>query len=632
MKYLKRIMQQINGFSTIFFDVFDTVLKRNVYAPRDVFVLINQFAMEFGINDFISLRICAEQKCKASNGRIEVTLEEIYNYFPYSKEISKALLKKELEIEYDIAMPNFLLLPILKQCREDNKKIVLISDMYLSKKQIEIILAKCNIPYDYLYVSCEINKSKRKGDMFPYVLNSLSISPSQVLHIGDGIISDYIKPMQLGIKSILISRSSPVVLFGKSLNKKLERSWEYKNLQAFINNHICTYENTYKKFGYSLIGPMLYAFVKWLDEIRKKSQLTQLIFLSREGKMLLDAYKICFPDQHNIKYLYVSRHALFVASICNYNKEETLNKVSLPRYFTIDTIVEALGLETKSLHNCMAYAEIDKKKLYTKNTIKKDIKVNKLINILWDEIIKNSKEQNNTLKLYLKQEGMIDKIGLIDIGWKGTMQHLIHDIVTDYEDNIEINGIYMGLKKNNALNISEIAHGWLFDRGEELLAKEEDVFSFGGLLEILLSARHGSVKQYSKTEIEGIIPSLYLFEHMWDKNGQEKKLKEIQDGALEFIKDFTKTEILSILNQNSRIWIYNILKLGNFPKDKDIKLFKDFNFFDGVTTALFCKQLKINPLHLFRMIMDSAWKVGLMKYTFKIPFRYDKIYKIIKGR
>ena len=98
----------------------------------------------------------------------------------------------------------------VKKAGKAGKRVVIISDMYLSASTISTILTSCG--YDLtgvnVYVSSEYGKTKRSGNLFREVLRVLREEGKHVLHIGDNYISDVLMPRKCGMKSFLYNRLS----------------------------------------------------------------------------------------------------------------------------------------------------------------------------------------------------------------------------------------------------------------------------------------------------------------------------------------------------------------------------------------------------------------------------------------
>ena len=86
------------------------------------------------------------------------------------------------------------------------------TDMYLSKKEIEVLLKENNIDsYHELIVSSEINKSKTDGSIYEYILNKYK---DKILHIGDNYERDIVMANKWNINTFFIP--SVLEMFNKS--------------------------------------------------------------------------------------------------------------------------------------------------------------------------------------------------------------------------------------------------------------------------------------------------------------------------------------------------------------------------------------------------------------------------------
>ena len=134
MKLTETILHKAAPYPVVAFDVFDTLIKRDVARPTALFALLGA--------DFAKARTQAEAEARAAKSG-EVTLAEIYarpclaGYDPAA----------ECAAEIACAVPN---LPVLKAARAlhaQGKRLYYISDMYLPKVQLDAMLAKCG--YDF---------------------------------------------------------------------------------------------------------------------------------------------------------------------------------------------------------------------------------------------------------------------------------------------------------------------------------------------------------------------------------------------------------------------------------------------------------------------------------------------------
>ena len=159
----------------------------------------------FDSHNFKNYRINCEKEAYNKSKNEEIFLKDIYDNFSISKKEKNNLLKLELKIENENLFLNEHIYKWIKLAKNYNKKVILISDMYLSLKDIKRIalnkLEKISF-IDNIYISSEIGFRKATGKLFEYVLNDNYIKNNEILHIGDNIRSDINIANAIGIKTI----------------------------------------------------------------------------------------------------------------------------------------------------------------------------------------------------------------------------------------------------------------------------------------------------------------------------------------------------------------------------------------------------------------------------------------------
>lgn len=239
----KTILEQIADKDVVSFDVFDTAIKREVLLPADVFSLMEDKlkGKEGGIyKEFAKLRVAAEKAAGALAEDHEVTLEEIYAQMPFSEEQRLRLARLECETELAISVPNLPIKRIYDICIQQGKKVLFISDMYLSVETIETILRKNGYTQGRLYVSSESGFTKRTGKLFRYVGEKEELLAKDWAHIGDAIASDYLVPKRLGLRAILVEREPR---YNPYVYKKLSHRDQgyihlYRHVRYTIRKHL----------------------------------------------------------------------------------------------------------------------------------------------------------------------------------------------------------------------------------------------------------------------------------------------------------------------------------------------------------------------------------------------------------
>lgn len=215
----------IDKHNVISFDIFDTLLIRDVYDPTDVFEYVGEIF--FGENNgkgFKQKRIKAESvaRKKVSNG--EVNLEDIYLCMDEEDLIKRERLKAiELQYEIEHCICRKKMYKVFDYAFNTGKQIVLISDMYLPIETIMKMLEKCGYEsYKYkLYISNQYHVNKVEGLLFDRVFTELGIDKNTVIHFGDNIYADIKGAKKAGIASIWIPKEKMILRYAYKVLRKL---------------------------------------------------------------------------------------------------------------------------------------------------------------------------------------------------------------------------------------------------------------------------------------------------------------------------------------------------------------------------------------------------------------------------
>ena len=202
------LYKKIEGYQNISFDMFDTLIERNVILPTDIFFQVGRSVLDDG-EKFREQRILAERKARAKHQSKEVTLDQIYLElgFLYDELILNELKKKEISEELSNCNPRKEIVEIYNKLIEEGKSVFIVTDMYLSKDTLSMMLSKCSIDgYRDLLVSNEEGAGKRDGNLFEILLQKYDLQPQSLVHIGDDLKSDYLGAKKVGIASAIIPR------------------------------------------------------------------------------------------------------------------------------------------------------------------------------------------------------------------------------------------------------------------------------------------------------------------------------------------------------------------------------------------------------------------------------------------
>lgn len=616
----KKLISVIENYDVISFDIFDTLLKRNINRPADVFIYMGQ---KIGDSDFCRKRVEAEKRAREKNKRLEISLSDIY------EEYGENYADIELNAESELLTANVDILPVFKYCIE-KKRVVLVSDMYLSEEFISKILLREGITgYEKLYLSSTLNRTKSSGTLFKYMLRDLKIDKSKVLHIGDSLKSDYKIPNSMGINAYHI----PTYI--KKTDFKINSTKVEANIiNSFINNTISYNIDEYYKFGYERFGMFLWGFSKWLYDSIKTSGIENIYFFSRDGLIMKKAFDLLYPNV-NTYYLEVSRRALRVPVLWkNYEFEHVLDMISPSKLVSLVTIFDGVGLDIENYKDLIEKYGFKTTTCFDRNELLKNEKLKELYKNLEKDIERISRKEYEFLVKYIQQKNIKGKFAIVDIGWSGGMQRYLCEILDILKIEHQIKGFYIGVadyyKRNKNIVPSLDLNGYLFDYSHDANAVDKRS-PFVGLFETFFLEQAGTVENY--IEENGKIKG-HRLEYEYLKNGKPtyelKCVQKIQEGALDFISKFGNRNI----SLSSDILFNGLEETGLRPSKKDIDLFADFRFFDEGEI-----QCLARPRSLFRYIFHinelkkdfllSRWKIGFMKRMFKIKLPYENMYKFM---
>lgn len=574
MKEITKIKESIQEYNVVSFDIFDTLILRNIEQPTDIFKIIEN---KYKVKNFFKNRILAESQSRIGQKNYEANLNRIYDFLQkmYKEDIKK-VKEIEMQIEYDFICQNTVMKEIFDYCKKQNKKIFLISDMYLPKEFIQKLLKKCGYEkYNNLYISNEIMESKHIGGLYDYVMKQEKIKTEEWIHIGDNKHSDIAIPKEKGIKTY----------YYKNVYQRVERKSKTISVEEAIfrgiqNNYLLNHELDYwEEFGIKYISPLYYSFTNWLVNLTKKED--NIYFLSRDGYIVKKIYEL-FKEKLNLKldlnYLYTSRLAYQVPINVFYEKDVALrtftdHNVAFGHYLTINEVFEILELNPNNYKDIIATFGFSSD--YGKRIEDFQIyNLKKLILAIYPDIKNKFKMKLELIKKYLIQEKLLDykKINLVDVGWRGSIQKSIKDIL----DDKEIYGYYFGINQFVWSDIKNETFGFAIDG---YCNNENSQFILDNLMmfELIFSAPEGTLFGFKENKSK-IIPII-------EKNNSTSECIEIfQNSAIELVKKYLNYyEYLKFSNINDAMQDYK--DFINYKQYKDVYHFSKLDNDIGLTST-----------------------------------------------
>ena len=616
----QKFILSFQDYKVVSFDIFDTLLKRNVAKPTDVFAYIEQ---KFGIENFKQKRIEAERIARSQSFDSEISLVDIYNQ--YGIDYSKV----ELQAESELLTLNQDMFFVFQEAVK-NKTVILTSDMYLPETFIVDILNREGITgYHKLYLSSTVGVTKSNGKIFDLIIEDLCINRADIIHIGDSFHSDYNIPRKKGIAA----KHLPTTI-KKSHYRLSGDAIEINIINSFINNSIPSTADSYYRFGYEKFGMFLWGFSKWLHESLLNENIQKVYFFSRDGLIMKQAFDMLFDDIET-HYLEVSRSALRVPILWkNYSLDHVIDMISPSKMISLSSVFDGLGLNMYDYTDLLTTYNYSFETYFDRKELVNNKKFAEFYQELSADIESNSRNEYDLLVKYLDQHHIEGKFAIVDIGWSGGMQRYLKETLDTLKISNNITGYYIGIADYYKRNIKAVPslnlNGYLFDFSKNITEIDKRR-PFVGLFESLFLEQDGSVEKYINDN--GVIKAK-RFSYEYFENGKPTEefqaIKKLQRGALDFVKSFGNPSIEISADQ----LFYGLEQTGLFPNKQDIKLFADFRFFDDGEINYLAKpqHLLTYLLHIRQLKKDflmCRWKIGFLKRLLKIKLPYQTIYNYL---
>lgn len=562
--YIKNNMTD-NRIEVISFDVFDTLLCRPFYYPTDLFLLLNKTFCIYTDSrvHFSDLRLKGEQiargKAKNRSQRQDISLDCIYKtiheVFLVTKEVCSLMKKQEILLEKRFCYLRQTGYELFQYALKTGKKIVLISDMYLSEDVIAGILIEKGLEgFSKVYVSSETGKRKSTGDIYRYVLDDLKVCAGQMFHIGDHWELDCEIPAGEGILTAHFPKALEVfedkeqqygtnhcskmaqMICGKWVDyEQISKSVGYRCMLAVCANMY--FDNPYRSFldgsdfngdpyfiGFYLLGMHITGLLQWIQNIVSRSGYKRIVFLARDGWLIRKAYEIYqgydakLPDA---VYLYTSRSAVLPEMIKN-----ELDLLELP--------IDFFGYSPEKLAELLEFCMVldVRNKLagwcaqcgvsYTENFCSHEV-FWKTARFLWEDCYDSFRHQQtlDVLREYFSQVREEDIF--FDMGYSARIQFSINQLSGKNNDVMFVHS-------------DSVKHYELEQKGKFKIYSFYDFIPYMSdvMREIMMSSTDNSCIGYC-VENNVVKP-------VFEETGYGAKTKEIihrlQQGALDFVQQF----------------------------------------------------------------------------------------------
>lgn len=603
------LQQAIDVHPVITFDVYDTLVCRVIYKDRDLWQLVDrEYQKRNHVKPigFYKKRETADHKARKTYPYREVTLDEIYEVFAdlYGQELADACKALEIELEINLTFPNDEVIEAYQYALKQNKKVYIISDMYLTDTIIGQVLEHNKITgYDKLFVSCIYRKTKHEGGaLFSTVLEEIQAEAKNVLHIGNDAKADIQQSKAVGLDAYLIKPPSCKSYVNES---KAKSDLDYSLLYGFIKKHNSpqTPDSLAYRLGFDVFGPIVKGFMEWIKVHKDNYNLDAILFLARDGYVLQE-----ISDQEGELtsfYSYLSRRSVVIPMIQYRQSLEDILRLykSWQSNIKLNTLFNRLGIPYDA--EVVRSVGLSENSTFTRDELPQDERIQALYSQVRAKVYYNSQEQGQLLSDYLKQYKDYGRIGIVDLG-AGTIVSALQQYSTIKNYNIDWIPLYLqnSLEPTDSyINISQ---------NYELQTALRLGYMF---LEVFFTAPHGTTLGYEYNENCEAIPLLEDYEYSSIPEEYKNRLAELHQGAMDFYQSYP-LDMMQYGSIDADLVMTNFIQFVLHPDDEDVAYWGPYPvYIDSFEPMVKNKSLVaylINPKQLVTDFKDSIWPAGFL--------------------
>lgn len=531
-------------YDVISFDIFDTLIFRPFSEPTDLFFFLGE---RTGILDFKRLRMQAEAEARVQKYKeekhYEIKLSDIWSRLENEIGVTKEQgMQMEQALEMEFCYANPFMQQVFTQLREHGKRIVITSDMYLSKAFLSELLQKNGYGgYEELYVSCEYEKSKAEGSLYEVVKGAYPDTDSMI-HVGDNPVSDVKNAKKHGFEVFYYPNVNRNALLYRAYDMSAVVGGAYRGI---VNNKL--YNGTEQlsmeyEYGYIYGGLFVLGYCNFIHTYARVHGIDKLLFLSRDGDILRQAYAVLFPEEKT-EYVYWSRAAA-TKLMARYNRYDFFRRYLYHKAdgtYTLEQILKSMRLEFL-LDRLLQ--RLPHEIYLTSGNVSQ---VKRFLEANWQEVTAVYDRESKAAELYYKKVLGDSRNALaVDIGWAGSgaiaLDYLVQKV---WKLPCSITGAVAGTNSvhNFEVDASEIflqngklaAYLYAQSFNRDLWKKHDPNTDDNIFFELLLTSPTPQFLGFELDEVSGEV--LYLFGKM---DANPEGMKEIQSGILDFVRDYQK--------------------------------------------------------------------------------------------
>lgn len=609
----RKLIQVCKKADAITLDIFDTTIIRTVDHPTEIFRFVEKRADKLGVKNFFEKRIKAQELAEKKLGK-KTTFNDIYyhfmNLYKTDVEVVESLKEYELEEEIRHSLASRAFKELIDFYYEKGIPVYFLSDMYLTQQELKKILKIKGIEnYNGIIVSCEYGKTKADSKLYD-VIRTVIGEDKKIVHIGDNIRTDFI--------NVLFQKNfSPVLV--STIQGNLEKICTYGSMRT---------NGILYNWGFCEFGPVMYGFCRWIKKEVEQNKDYSILFLTREGayiKRLYDKFASCM--HHNVgnisgeitqtKLMYISRRSVFGA-MADLDWKSVKEYISYTGSSLMD-IGEMFQISEDRISQVSVRYGLDKDKELKDIPNKDDI-----LNALRDECSSYSETQRKHLIKYFHTVCPENKAILVDIGWRGSMQFYLQELLEFSGIHVTFKGLYFG--EYSADEFQCVKKGYVCQDSNKYAVDSTINASF--VFENAMMLDLGTTIRYEES-VGAIRPVTANAEKV-----DTDKIKQIQEGVYDFFS------IMKDAGQNIRLDDENVVKKLfqhlNYPNIELASAIGNITWSDVDKIKYVARPDNLctyisNPKKIISDMRSSGWNTGFLRRLFRLPLPYFNVYEKLRG-
>jgi len=350
----------------------------------------------------------------------------------------------ELEVEESLFFSNPYMKYVFDTIKAQGKRIILVSDMYISANELQRMITKCGyIGYEKMFVSCDYSCSKRDGKLYYIVNKYLNDDDIKVIHVGDNAVSDIKMADKYGMATYLYENVNAKGKEYRPTDMSLLVGGAYRGI---VNSHI---HNGYKRYdayyeyGFTYGGLFMLGYAQYIHRYALEHKIDKVLFVARDGYIIKKVYDMFFSDIKS-EYMLCSRISnLKMAAYCSKNdflKEFVLRWDKEKKNISIRDVLENMDL-LDMIEMLPVFVNVEDSMDEENTKI-----IYKFICDNWNYVInKYEKYINLSYKYYRNFLERTRRVLVVDIGWRGQGILALRNLERDYwHFGCEIYGMLAG--------------------------------------------------------------------------------------------------------------------------------------------------------------------------------------------